>query len=140
LLRKYKVFSSATIPGFFCTDIALRFVKIVCYNKHTIIIKPMLTFKNKREWERLPSVPFLHSVRLLGVGGVYFLADANGQLLYVGASQNVYNRISAHRRGGLFPDCVTVYYCDFGFMDSRNLAEIESACIFYYEPLRNKRI
>ena len=100
----------------------------------------MLTFKDKKEWERLPSVSFLHSVRLLGMAGVYFLVDSKGQLLYVGASQNVYNRISAHRRGGLFPECVKVYYCEFGYMDPGNLAEIESACIFYYEPLRNKRI
>lgn len=86
----------------------------------------------------LPSVPFEERHSLPHVSGIYFALAANGDVLYVGATQNLYQRWIGHHHTENLNEfsCMTISYytCEI-----TALASIEQAMISQFQPLLNGR-
>jgi hypothetical protein len=84
----------------------------------------------------LPSVPFAERHALPHTSGVYFALSAHGDVLYVGATHDLYARWHVHHRSRQLQDmsCASIayYVCEI-----HHLAETEEAMIAQFTPPLN---
>ena len=76
-----------------------------------------------------------------GLCGVYFLYNKNKEIIYIGKSNNIYNRIKTHIR--LNYKNFKNFFCSFDFLetpDELTALLLESKEIKFYEPLFNKKL
>jgi excinuclease UvrABC nuclease subunit len=90
--------------------------------------------------ELLPSVPFEERRRLPHDSGVYFALTSDGDVLYIGATQDLYHRwVYRHNKTEQLDTlgCCTIafYVCDMLF-----LADAEDAMISQFQPPLNSKM
>ncbi|MGF7219064.1 hypothetical protein GGR92_005244 [Spirosoma lacussanchae] len=84
--------------------------------------------------DKLRSQSFGPESLTCGMSGTYYLFSADGNLLYVGSTQSLRNRMSAHRCKGLIPFAlITLLYAD-----RRLREEWEVEAIKTFRPPYNK--
>jgi excinuclease UvrABC nuclease subunit len=84
----------------------------------------------------LPSVPFKERHKLPHVKAVYFALTSDSNVLYIGATQDLYRRMKYHNYIKRLEDSgcssIALYVCDIML-----LAEVEEAMISQFQPPLN---
>jgi excinuclease UvrABC nuclease subunit len=85
----------------------------------------------------LPWLPFAQRQDLPTHACIYFMLDDAGQVLYIGKTINLHNRIATHHR---LPQLRACDGCRIAWLlvtDATLLTGIEMACIDYFQPAWN---
>jgi hypothetical protein len=95
------------------------------------------TYYYRLSLKELPSFPYAERSRLPRCQAVYFIVDTHRYIHYIGATQDLHNRLISHgkRSAVLALDSPRIYWivCD----DMRDAEDIERACINHFNPPMN---
>lgn len=86
----------------------------------------------------LPALPFTERAKLPNVAAIYFVLDAEHDVLYIGRAKSLCFRWQNHHRIGDFRKGINLWIAYLSVTDAALLPSIEKALIAHFDPPVNR--